>query len=131
MRCGDKLREAGIADGDEAARRHAVGDVAEFPRPQLGKIAQHRLFQQFRVELRDAIDGMAADARKMCHAHVARSAFINEREPRDAGMCHLESRARTSSRKRRLISKTISRCRGSSVPKRSTVHFSNASGSRV
>ena len=59
---GDELREAGIAERDEAARRDAVGDVAELLRPQLGEIAQHGLLQQFGVELRDAVDGVAADA---------------------------------------------------------------------
>jgi len=34
--------------------------------------------------LRDAIDGVAADAREVCHAHVAQPAFIDEREARDA-----------------------------------------------
>ena len=55
----------------------------------------------------------------MRHAHVARAAFIDEREPREARLVAGKA-ARTSSRKRRLISKTISRCRGSSEPKRST-----------
>ena len=49
---GDELREAGIAHGDEAPRRDAVGHVAEFLRPQLGEIAQHGLLQQLGVELR-------------------------------------------------------------------------------
>ena len=43
------------------------------------------------MELRDAVDRVAADAREMRHAHVARPAFINEREPREprvvAGEC--------------------------------------------
>ena len=40
-------------------------------------------------------------------------------------------RARTSSRSRRLISKMISRCRGSMVANQSSGHFSRASGSKV
>jgi hypothetical protein len=42
----DELREAGITDRDEAARRNTVSHVAEFFRRQLGEIAQHRLLQQ-------------------------------------------------------------------------------------
>ena len=72
---GDELREAGIAHGDKAARRDAVGDVAKFLRPQLGEIAQHGLLQQLGVELRDAVDRVAADAREMGHAHIARRRF--------------------------------------------------------
>ena len=45
----DKLREAGIADSDEATRRNPIGDVAEFLRPQLGEIAKHRLLEQLGV----------------------------------------------------------------------------------
>ena len=81
---GDELREAGIAHGDEPARRDAVGHVAKFSRPQLGEIAQHGLLQQLGVELRDAVDRVAADAREVRHAHVAWSAFVDEREPRES-----------------------------------------------
>ena len=80
---GDELRQAGIAHGDEPPRRDAVGHVAKFFRPQLGEIAQHGLLQQLGVELRDAVDRVAADAREVRHAHVARPAFIDEREPRE------------------------------------------------
>ena len=52
MRAVIELREAGIAHGDEAPRRDAVGHVAEFLRPQLGEIAQHGLLQQLGVKLR-------------------------------------------------------------------------------
>ena len=83
MRALIELREAGIAQSDEAPRRDAVGHVAELLRPQLGEIAQHRLLQQLGVELRDAVDRVAADAREIRHAHVARPAFIDEREPRE------------------------------------------------
>ena len=51
MRAVIELREAGIAHGDEAPRRDAVGHVAEFLRPQLGEIAQHGLLQQLGVQL--------------------------------------------------------------------------------
>ena len=84
MRAVIELREAGIAHGDEAPRRDAVGHVAKFFRPQLGEIAQHGLLQQLGVELRDAVDRVAADAREMRHAHVAWPVFIDEREPREA-----------------------------------------------
>ena len=40
-------------------------------------------------------------------------------------------RAPTSARKRRLISKTISRCRGNRSSKSFTGHFSSASGRSV
>ena len=81
---GDELREAGIAHGDEPARRDAVGHVAKFFRPQLGEIAQHGLLQQLGVELGDAVDRVAADAGEMRHAHVAWPAFVDEREPRES-----------------------------------------------
>ena len=45
------------------------------------------------MELRDAIDGMATDACEMCHAHVARSAFINKGKPRDPGLVAWKGRA--------------------------------------
>ena len=56
------------------------------------KSQQHCLLKQLGVQLRDAVDGVAADAREMRHAHVARSALINERKPRNARCRHLERR---------------------------------------
>ena len=43
----DELRQARIGQHHPAARRHAVGLVAEFLRPQLVEIAQHVALEQF------------------------------------------------------------------------------------
>ena len=83
---GNDLGKAGIADGHEAARCHAVCHVAKFLRPELGEIAQDCLPEQVGVQLRDAVDGVAAEASEMRHAHISGSAFVNERKPRNAGL---------------------------------------------
>ena len=67
-----------IAHRDEAARGDAVGDVAEFFRPQPGEIAHHRLLEQFRVEACDPIDVMTADGGEMGHADKAPVVLVNE-----------------------------------------------------
>ena len=83
---GDELCQRRIGNGQETPRRDAVGDVAEFLRPQLGEIAQDGLLQQIRVQSRDAVDVVAADRGQMRHADVAFAAFVNQRQPRHAGV---------------------------------------------
>ena len=78
------MRQAGVAESDEAPWSDAVGHIAKLIRPQLREIAQHGLLQKPRVQFGDAVDLVAADAREVCHADVARSAFIDDGEPRES-----------------------------------------------
>ena len=126
----DQTRQPRIAQHHPAARRHAVRLVAEPLRPQLVEVLQHVLLQQLRVQLRHAVDRVAADAREVRHAHVALAVLVDQRQAREP-LLVAEKRMRTSSRKRALISKMISRCRGRTRPNSASGQHSSASGSSV
>ena len=93
-RVGDELRKARVAQHHPAPRRHAVGLVAELLRPERVKVAQHVLLEELRVQLGDAVDGVASDRREVCHAHVAPAALVDERQAGDARVVAQESDAR-------------------------------------
>src|SRR5215471_6952005 len=61
----------GVRQGNEAARGHTVGLVAEFLRPHVIEIAQHGLLQKLRMQIGDAVDRRAADTSEICHAYAA------------------------------------------------------------
>ena len=81
---GNQPRQARIAEHHPASRRHAIGLVLEFLGPQLVEIAQHVGLQQLRVQRRHAIDGMAAHAGQVRHAHIALAALVDQRHARQA-----------------------------------------------
>ena len=62
--------QARVGQRQEAARRHAVGHVAEPLRPQLVEVFEHTGFQQFGVQRRDTVDGVAADRGQVRHPHA-------------------------------------------------------------
>ncbi len=84
----------GFDERHPAPRRHAVRLVRELLGPQLGEVMQHVLLQQLRVQVRHAVDRVAADAREIGHAHVALAVLVDERESRDARLVAEEAQAR-------------------------------------
>ncbi len=82
-RIADEAGEAGIGQSEPASRGDAVGLVAEFLGSQVVEILQHVLFQQLRMQGRDTIDRVASHAREVRHAHIARSALVDQRHARD------------------------------------------------
>ena len=84
MRCVMQCARRGFDEHHPAPRRHAVGLVGELLRPQLGEVVEHVALEQLGVQRRDAVDGVAADAGQVRHAHVALAGFIDERQARDA-----------------------------------------------
>ena len=71
-----------VAQDHPAPGGDAVGHVVEFFRLQLVEIAQHGLLEELRVQRGHAVDGMAADAGQMRHAHILLAALVDERQPR-------------------------------------------------
>ncbi len=84
MRSVINSAEPRIAQGDEAPRSNAVGDVAKLLRPELGEIAKHGLLEQLGVQRGDTVDRVAADDGEIRHPDGARAAFIDQGKPRDA-----------------------------------------------
>jgi hypothetical protein len=80
----NKLRQARIAQHHPAPRRHAIGLVAEFLRPQVVKIAQHVALEQFGVQFGDAVDRVTAGGGEVRHAHEARPVLVDQRHARQA-----------------------------------------------
>ena len=78
--------QARIGQHHPAPRRHAIGLVGELRRAEFVEVAQHVGLQQFGVQRGDAIDGMAADAGQVGHAHVALAALVDQAHSRDAGV---------------------------------------------
>ena len=70
--------EAGVAEGDPAARSDAIGDIAELFGHQLVKVVEHSFLKEFRMQSRDAIDGMAPDTGQIGHPHGAIAPFIDQ-----------------------------------------------------
>jgi hypothetical protein len=81
-RLGDQLAEVRIGQRHETPRGHAVGDVGELPRPQRGEVGEHGLLEQLRMQFGDAVHRVAADAGEVRHTDIARTAFIDQRQPR-------------------------------------------------
>ncbi len=99
----DELGQPRIAEREPTPWRDAVGDIEKLLREDFIEVVQRGLLQQFAVQSGDSVDGVGADGGEVGHAHVAGTALINERHPSNAASS-LGNLARTSSRKRRLIS---------------------------
>ena len=78
----------------------------------------------------NAIGAVGADDGQVGHPNLAAVAFFDQADAVDASSSP-GKRARTSSSTRRLISKMISRWRGSILSNSASGHFSRASGSSV
>ena len=81
----------------------AVRDVGEALRPQLREVGEDRFAHQPRVQLRHAVDAMAADHRQVRHAHAPVAFLVDQRHAAAAVDDRADSFALTSSRKSRLI----------------------------
>ena len=113
-RVGDRAGERRVGQQQPAPRRDAVGLVVEALGEHLGQVLDRRRAQQLGVDRGHAVGAVRADDRQVGHADSCA-----RRPPRSGsrarrGRRRRGSGVRTSSRKRRLISKMISRCRGSS-----------------
>jgi len=71
----DQGRQARVGLRQPAPRRDAVGHVGEALGPQAGEVGEDGLGQQVGMQGRDAVDLVAADDRKMRHAHAALAAM--------------------------------------------------------
>ena len=78
----DQPAQLRVRQREPAARRHAIGLVAEFLRPQLIEVLQHVRLEQLRVQRGHAIDRMAADAGEVCHAYLAVAVLPDQRQAR-------------------------------------------------
>ena len=90
---GDQIREPRIGKHHPAPRRNAVGLVAELLRPHFVEVLQDIALQQLRMKLRDAVDGVAADAGEVRHAHVTLSALVDQRHAGDPRIVAEEANA--------------------------------------
>ena len=77
----DQRAQLRIAQHDPPARRHAVGHVHELLRGHPIEVAEHGLLEQLRVQRRDPVDRVAADARQVRHAHALVPGLVDDREP--------------------------------------------------
>ncbi len=77
----DQRAQLRIAQHDPPARRHAVGHVHELLRRHPIEVAEHGLLEQLRVQRRDPVDRVAADARQVRHAHALVPGLVDDREP--------------------------------------------------
>src|SRR5580700_931565 len=75
----DQFGQRRITDGDEAARVNPVRDIAEFLRPERGKIAEDGFSLQVRVELGDAVHPMTGYGGEISHSYKARTALVDKR----------------------------------------------------
>jgi len=73
-----ELRQPRIGQDQEAPRADAVRYVSELLRHDVMEVPQHSLLEQLAVQRGDAVDGAAADAREICHAHIALSGFVDQ-----------------------------------------------------
>ena len=127
---GDQIRQSRVRLQQPAPLRDAVGLVVESFREQLKEIRRERRLDQFGVNSGDAVDRMASDHGQIRHAHLLGRGLLDHRQPLDSA--GIPSRpAETCSRNRRLISRMICRCRGSTRSSSGTGHFSSASGASV
>ena len=139
-----KIRDPAVADGlgdDPGKGRvgqqqptpwgHAVGLVAEALRKHVGEVLDRHRAQQVGMDRGDAVRAVRADDGEIGHPDLADRAPSSIRLTRSTRPSSPGKRARTSSIRRRSISRMISRWRGSSSSNHRTGHFSNASGSSV
>jgi hypothetical protein len=75
---GDEARQPRVGQHQPAARRDAVGLVAESLREHLGEIRHELGAQQVGVDLGDAVGAVAADDGEVSHAHLAARALLDE-----------------------------------------------------
>ena len=75
---GQQASQTRVAKDHPAARRDAIGFVAEFLWGQIVEIAQHVGLQQLGMQLGHAVDGMAAQRSQMRHAHESAVVFIHQ-----------------------------------------------------
>src|SRR6516164_11725259 len=78
---GDQFGQCRISDRDEAARVNPVRNIAELFWPKRRKIRQHRLLEQVRVELGDAVHAMTAYGGEVSHSYKPRTTLVDKRQP--------------------------------------------------
>ena len=69
---GDQCGQGRVGLEQPAARRHAVGLVIKFLRPELVEVGDQGRLDEFGVHGRDAVDRVAADNRQVRHADLRR-----------------------------------------------------------
>ena len=79
MRLVEQVAQPGVAQGQPAARRDAVGLVVELVRPQLVEVVEQPLLEQLGVQFRHAVDREAADDGQIGHADLGLVTLLDER----------------------------------------------------
>ena len=110
---GDRAGERRVCQQQPAPRRDAVGLVVEPLGKHLGQVLDRHRAQQLGVDRGHAVGAVRADDGQVRHADLVARPLLDQAHARDARPRRPDSGVRTSSSKRRLISKMISRCRGS------------------
>ena len=88
---GDKASKARIGEDHPAARRDAVGFVAEFLGREVMEITEQARFEQLSMQRGDTVDGVAADDGEMGHADIAISALVDDGEAAQARLRRREN----------------------------------------
>src|SRR5262249_18020026 len=124
-----------VRQKEPAARSDAVRLVVEALGEGVRKVPHGHRAQQRGVDRRHAVRAVRANDGEVGHTHMLRRAFLDQARTGDAAAVPREAapakRRRTSSVNRLLISKMISRWRGSIFSNQARGHFSSASGKSV
>ncbi|KAF5032753.1 hypothetical protein DSECCO2_613850 [anaerobic digester metagenome] len=75
---GDQFGQGRVGLQEPAARRDAVGHVDEAPRVELVEVPEQPVPEDVRVQLRHAVDLVAADDGQVGHAHLLAVPFGDE-----------------------------------------------------
>ena len=70
-RLADEFRVGGVCFGEEAAVADTIGLVVEYRGLEGGKILERARLEDIGVDLRHAVDRVAADDRKVGHTHLS------------------------------------------------------------
>src|SRR6516165_4366746 len=77
---GDQFGQWRVSESNEAARVNPVRNIAEFLRPERGKIAEDGFSLQVRVELGDAVHAMTAYGGEVSHSYKTRTSLVDKRQ---------------------------------------------------
>ena len=110
---GDRAGERRIRQQQPAPRRDPVGLVVETLGEHLREILDGHRAQQLRVNGGHAVGAVRADDRQVGHADLCAGRLLHQAHALHAALVAREAASGPRSSRRRLISKMISRCRGS------------------
>ena len=79
----DQLGELGVRVQQPTALRYPVGDALEFLGPEVVKISGQLGRDQPRMDLRDAVDGVASEHRDVAHSHLGEARLFEQADARE------------------------------------------------